>query len=50
MALSDSQKKMYLDRITQARKKIIDIQTRAQREIANEEKKIIEAEKALSRG
>lgn len=50
MALSDSQKKMYLDRITQAQKKIIDIQTRAQREIANEEKKIIDAQKVLNKG
>ena len=50
MALSDSQKKMYLDRIARAQKRIIDIKSRAQREISLEEKKIIEAEKALARG
>ena len=43
-------KKMYLDRINQARKKIIDIQTRAQRDISYEEKKILDAEKALMKG
>ncbi len=50
MALTESQKKMYLDRINQARKKIIDIQTRAQRDISYEEKKILDAEKALMKG
>lgn len=50
MALSDSQKKMYLERISQAQKKIVDIEARAKREIANEKKKIIEAQKQLSKG
>lgn len=50
MALTDSQKKMYIDRITQAQKKIIDIQARANREIETEKKKIIDAEKALRQG
>ncbi|PPK57878.1 hypothetical protein B0F89_1433 [Malaciobacter marinus] len=50
MALSDSQKKVYINRIAQAEKRIIDIQTRAEREIANEKKKIIEAQKSLNRG
>ena len=50
MALTDSQKKMYLDKISRARKKIVDIQTRTQKDIDVEEKKIIDAEKALGRG
>lgn len=50
MALSDSQKKMYLDQINQAQKKIVDIKTRAQREIAHEEKKIMDLQSKLSKG
>lgn len=50
MALTDSQKKMYHDRIAQAEKRIVDIEARARRDIAVEQKKIIEAQKQLSRG
>lgn len=50
MALTDSQRKMYVDKIAQAKKRIIDIQARAQREIATEEKKIIDTMKILDRG
>lgn len=50
MPLSDSQKKMYLDQINQARKKIEDIKSRANKEIANENKKIMDLELKLKKG
>ena len=50
MALSDSQKKMYLDQINQARKKIEDIKSKANKEIANENKKIMDLELKLKKG
>lgn len=50
MALSDSQKKMYLDQINQARKKIEDIKSRANKEITNENKKIMDLELKLKKG
>jgi len=40
MAVSDSQKRSWLTQIDQCRKKIIDIQTKAQRDIAYEQKKL----------
>lgn len=49
MPLTESQKKMYIDRIAQAKKRIVDIQTRAKKDIAAEEKKIIEAQKILDK-
>ena len=50
MPLSDSQKKMYLDQINQARKKIEDIKSRANKEIKNENKKIMDLELKLKKG
>jgi hypothetical protein len=50
MSLSDGQRKMYLDQINQARKKIEDIKTRANKDIAVENKKILDLETKLKKG
>ncbi|MCW8536471.1 hypothetical protein OQG75_18715 [Acinetobacter baumannii] len=47
MAVSDSQKRSWLNQIDQARKKILDIQSKAQRDIAYEQKKIVDLENKL---
>lgn len=47
MAVSESQKRSWLTQIDQCRKKIMDIKSRASRDIAYEEKKIIDLEKKL---
>lgn len=50
MALSDSKKRVYLDQINQARKKIEDIKSRITKEIANENKKILDLGLKLKKG
>jgi hypothetical protein len=50
MPVSESQIKSWLTQVDQCRKKIIDIQTRAQRDISSEEKKIIDLENKIRKG
>ena len=50
MAVSDSQKRSWLSQIDQARKKILDIQNKAQRDIAYEQKKIMDLERKIMNG
>ena len=49
MPVSDSQKKSWLSQIDQANKKMIDIESRAKREIASEQKKIIDLQAKIAK-
>lgn len=50
MAVNDAQKRAWLNEIDRRRKKILDIQTKAKKDIATEEKAIIDLENKLARG
>lgn len=48
MPVSDSQIRSWLSQIDQARKKILDIKAKAERDIDNEQKKIIDLERKIA--
>ncbi|MCF9047376.1 hypothetical protein [Acinetobacter nectaris] len=50
MAVSDSQKKTWLNEINQREKKIIDIKAKSQKDVAYEEKKIIDLKQKINNG
>lgn len=50
MALSENQKKVYLEDINRARKKIVDITSKAKKDTSEQEKKILDLELKLKKG
>ena len=50
MSLSESMKKIYINKINSLKKAIIDIKTRAGKEIASKEKEILDLENKLKNG